>query len=128
MMPISTLPKSEIEVAKIVWKLKRATVTNVTELLLESREINSRTVQTYLRRLEDKGYLAVDRSGRSNIYTPLIEPSRVIRESVSTFVSQLFDGKALSLIQYLVQHKNLFSLEILEVRVLLNEIEATDVE
>ena len=51
------LAKSELEVAQIVWRLGKATVREVYEALPENRNLDFKTVQTYLRRLEAKGYV-----------------------------------------------------------------------
>ena len=50
------LPRSELEVARIVWKLKKATVRDVVDVLLPDRPVDFSTVQTYLRRLENGFY------------------------------------------------------------------------
>ena len=60
--------KSELEVARIVWKLGGATVRQVLESLPKDRGLDFKTVQTYLRRLEAKGYVRTRRQGRSKVY------------------------------------------------------------
>ncbi|MCP4510837.1 MAG: BlaI/MecI/CopY family transcriptional regulator, partial [Fuerstiella sp.] len=57
MPPRPGLSKSELEVARVVWLLKDANVRAVYEALSETRDIDFTTVQTYLRRLAEKGYL-----------------------------------------------------------------------
>ena len=69
-----TLARSELEIARIVWNLGEATVREVADALPEERGIDFWTVQTYLRRLKDKGYLKTRRQGRSNVYIPAVEP------------------------------------------------------
>ena len=49
--------KAELEVARIVWQLGGATVRQVFESLPSDRKVEYKTVQTFLRRLESKGYL-----------------------------------------------------------------------
>ena len=53
------LSKAELEVARVVWRLGGGTVREVLESLPDRRqaEVEYKTVQTYLRRLEAKGYL-----------------------------------------------------------------------
>ena len=58
------LAKSELEVAQIVWKLGKATVREVFEAMPSERGLDFKTVQTYLRRLEAKGYVQARREGR----------------------------------------------------------------
>ena len=56
------LSKSEMETARVLWSLGSGTVREVHETLASERAIEFGTVQTYLRRLEAKGY--VKRKGR----------------------------------------------------------------
>ena len=66
------LPDTELEVMKALW----ATGSNTPRAVLEDRLSPfgwaSNTINTYLSRLADKGFVAVRREGRSNLYTPLV--------------------------------------------------------
>src|SRR3954451_9381413 len=84
--------KSELEVARIVWERGGATVRQVLEALPEGRQLDFKTVQTYLRRLEAKGYLRTRREGRSKVYIPRVRPGQVISEVVDDLMNRLFDG------------------------------------
>ncbi len=117
------LSKSETEVARIVWDLKSATVRQVFEAMPNSRQVEYKTVQTYLRRLESKGYVNAEKSRRSTVYSPRIRPAQVIKETVNDFVDRLFDGEALSLVEHLVREK-VTPDEVLRLKKLLKELEA----
>ena len=77
------LSKAELEVARIVWSLGGATVRQVHDALPDDRRLDYKTVQTYLRRLEAKRYLATRREGKSIHYRPRVRPTQVVRETVS---------------------------------------------
>ncbi len=117
------LSKSETEVARIVWDLKSATVRQVLEAMPDSRQVEYKTVQTYLRRLDSKGYVKAEKSRRSTVYTPRVRPAQVIKETVNDFVDRLFDGEALSLVEHLVREK-VKPDEVARLKSLLNELEA----
>ena len=117
------LAKSELEVARIVWDLGKATVRQVAEVLPAERGLDFKTVQTYLRRLEAKGYLRTRREGRSNVYIPCVRPGQVVREVVEDFVERLFDGEALSLMQHLIHDRGINSEEIQALREMLSQLE-----
>ena len=87
--------KSELEVAQIVWERGRASVREVLDALPPRRNLDFKTVQTYLRRLEAKGYLRKRREGRAMIYLPRVEPKRVVREVIDDFIERLFGGESL---------------------------------
>lgn len=107
---LPNLPKSELEILSVVWKLQNATVREVADILSEKRKVDFWTVQTYLRRLEKKGYLQVTKSNRNNTYSPKVKKNSVVKRSLNNFLSVLFDDNAMSLFEYLVQ-ENKFSEE-----------------
>jgi predicted transcriptional regulator len=115
--------KSELEVARIVWERKEATVRQVMEALPKERELDFKTVQTYLRRLEAKGYLRTRLEGRSKVYLPCVKPGRVIGEMVDDFINRLFDGEAIPLFQHLIRDRGLSEDDIQALRAMLDERE-----
>jgi len=122
MAKLPALPKSELEIARIVWRLGKATVRQVEEALPEDRALDFWTVQTYLRRLKEKGYLKTRREGRTNVYSPRVEPSRVISEVVGDFLDRVFDGDALPLFQHLIRDRGLSDDEVDGLQETLNEL------
>jgi BlaI family penicillinase repressor len=117
------LSKAELEVARIVWSLGGATVRQVHDALPADRRLDYKTVQTYLRRLEAKRYLATRREGKSIHYRPRVRPTQVVRETVEDFVTRLFDGEALPLVEHLIADHKLTADEIARLRAMLNELE-----
>src|SRR5580692_7553522 len=89
--------KSELEVAQLVWQLGQASVRQVLEALPAERGLDFKTVQTYLRRLEEKGYLRSRRDGRAKVYTARVRPEQVIREVIDGFIHRLFGGETIPL-------------------------------
>ena len=110
--------------AKVVWDLGEATVRQVLEALPADRELDFWTVQTYLRRLEAKGYLSKRRDGRNNVYTPAVRPTTVISETMEDFINRLFDGEALPLFQHLIRDRGLSDAEIDELQATLDALKS----
>lgn len=67
------LPDTELEVMKALW----ATGPDTPRSVLEDRLVHfgwvANTINTYLSRLADKGFVSVRREGKSNLYTPLVD-------------------------------------------------------
>jgi predicted transcriptional regulator len=78
-------------------------------------------VQTYLRRLEGKGYLQSRRDGKSSVYTPRLRPAQVIRETIADFVDRLFGGEALPLVEHLISDRQLSDDDLEKLRQLIDE-------
>ncbi len=108
-MDYKTLPNSELELMMIIWKAGRPmTRTEIEKHLPEERQLSKTTVLSFLSRLEEKGYLRVEKEGRNNCYIPMVkekdyleqESSSILKKlygnSVKRFVAALYDGKELS--------------------------------
>lgn len=66
------LPDTELEVMKALWAFGPDTPRSVLEDKLAPFGWAANTINTYLARLADKGFVAVRREGKSNLYTPLV--------------------------------------------------------
>jgi BlaI family transcriptional regulator, penicillinase repressor len=117
------LSKGEMEVARILWGLKKATVREVHEAQPASREMDFATVQTYLRRLDTKGYVKAALDGRTRVYAPRVRPATVIRETVGDLVDRLFGGETLPLMRHLIEDGQVSSEELTELRKLIDRLE-----
>jgi predicted transcriptional regulator len=117
------LSKGEMEVARMLWQLESATVREVHEALSAEREIDFSTVQTYLRRLETKGYARAKLKGRARVYAPKIKRATVIRETVDDLVSRLFGGEAMPLMRHLIEDGKVSPDEIDQLKSLISDLE-----
>ncbi len=124
MPPKSALPRSELEVARIVWKKGQATVREVQGALPKRRGLDFKTVQTYLRRLEAKGYLRTKLERGNRIYSPRAQPRRVMRDLIDDFMDRLFNGEAMPLLQHVILDRGLSDEEIGQLKGLLEKLEA----
>ncbi|MEQ8789665.1 MAG: BlaI/MecI/CopY family transcriptional regulator [Pirellulaceae bacterium] len=117
------LSKSEMEVARILWQLGNATVREVHEAFPAERAIDFTTVQTYLRRLEQKGYVSGKLDGRTRVYSPKVKPRTVIRETIDDLVDRLFGGDALPLMRHLIEDQKISDEELAQLRELIDRRE-----
>lgn len=67
------LPDTELEVMKALWETGANTPRAAIEERLSAFHWAANTVNTYLTRLVEKGFVSVQREGRSNFYTPLVD-------------------------------------------------------
>lgn len=117
------LSKAEIEVARVLWGLESASVRQVHDAINKDRDIDFATVQTYLRRLESKGYAKTRLDGRVRIYSPKVRPTTVIRETVNDLIERLFAGDTMPLMRHLVDDGKITSKELSELRKRINELD-----
>lgn len=117
------LSKAELEVARVLWELGEATVRQAHDALSGTRKIDFATVQTYMRRLEAKGYARTWLSGRTRVYAPRVKPATVIRETVDDLVERLFGGETLPLMQHLIEDRGVSSEDLAQLRSLMDRLE-----
>jgi predicted transcriptional regulator len=120
----AALSKAELETARIIWSLGEATVRQVLDALPPDRQVEYKTVQTFLRRLQAKGYVSARREGKTIHYRARVRAAQVVRETVRDFLARLFDGEALPLVEHLISDRGLSADEIAKLRALLNRLEA----
>jgi predicted transcriptional regulator len=112
-----------MEVARALWKLGEATVREVHETFPSRRKIDFSTVQTYLRRLETKGYVRAWLRGRTRVYSAKVKPATVIRETVDDLVERLFGGETLPLVRHLIEDRGIGPEELAQLRQWLDSLE-----
>ena len=118
------LSKSEMEVARLLWEKTPATVRQIHEAICEYRDADFGTVQTFLRRLENKGYATSKLVGRTRVYSAAARPKTVIRETVSDLVDRLFGGDTMPLVRHLIEEQGIGTDDISELRTLVDRLEA----
>jgi BlaI family transcriptional regulator, penicillinase repressor len=118
------LSKGEMEVARVLWQLGRGTVRQVHEAFPPERKIDFATVQTYLRRLENKGYISSHLSGRACVYAVKVRPRKVIGQAIDELIDRLFDGEALPLMRHLIEDRGISEHDLAELRKLIGKLEA----
>lgn len=117
------LSKWEMDVARVVWEIGPASVRQIHEYLTKQREIDFSTVQTYLRRMESKGYLSSKLAGRIRIYSARTRPGTLIRENVNELVDRLFGGQFMPLVRHLIEDRGGTREDIAELRQLVEQLE-----
>lgn len=106
------LSRGETEVLKALWNLEKGSVGEIFAAMPSDKEMDYSTVQTYVRRLEAKGYLAAQRVGRNKVYRSAVRKTQVIGEAVDEFLERMFDGQLLPMVRQLVDSRGVTRQEI----------------
>lgn len=106
---IKRLPDSELEIMMIIWEAgKPVSSAYIMEKLQGEKDWAPTTVLNFLARLVERGFLKVEKQGRINIYSAIVEEKdyieaesksfleRLHNSSLKSFVAALYDGGALS--------------------------------
>lgn len=97
------LTRFELEVMEEMWKMGRASVREILENLPSKKQPAYTTVQTIVRRLEEKGAVRqVRKIGNAHIYEPTLNRQAAYRRLVGDFLD-LFGGSAQPVMAHLAE-------------------------
>ena len=100
---MTKMSPAEMEILALVWELGQPTVKEVYEKLSAKKPTAYTTVQTLLRRLENKGYLKHRSRGNAHQYYASIKKDVVVSRVVDDFVNRLFGGDPIPLLLHMAE-------------------------
>lgn len=107
------LGSAELEVMKALWDEGPGTVREVlARLQKRGRSLAYTTVQTFLTRLEQKGFVQSDKSGLAFRYKHRVSRERIGRSRLRSLLEEVYDGAAGPLVLQLVRSERLSADEI----------------
>ena len=93
MNEIKRLPESELEIMQIIWKeMPPVSRAAVEEALENTHPLAPTTILTLLTRLCEKGFLSIEKDGRTNLYRPLITEKEYLALESRSFLDRVFHG------------------------------------
>lgn len=98
-MKLPRLPEAEFEIMKVIWAGGGETTSAyIIEKLEGKKEWAVTTVLNFLARLADRGYLSVRKSGKTNLYTPIIREEDYLKSESQSFLERLHGNSLTSLV------------------------------
>jgi predicted transcriptional regulator len=114
------LTDAEARVMSVLWSHKSATVAEVVDGLTTNKAAPSySTVQTILRILETKGYVAQGKVGRAFIFRPIVDERQARRRALRHLVSRLFEGSPSLLVLNVLDDEELDPAELKQLKKLI---------
>ena len=88
---LGRLPESELDIMLVVWALgEGATAPAILEAL--ERPLTASALHSYLKRLNEKGYLSCEKEGKTNRYAPLVSREAYQRSEGRSILDKLYGG------------------------------------
>ena len=119
------LPDTELEVMKALWASGPDTPRAQLEQSLAPFHWAPNTINTYLTRLAEKGFVSVRREGRGNVYTPLVDLESYQAYDSRRVLSRLYGSSPRNFVAALAQG-GLDRKDLEELRGLLDELAEED--
>lgn len=90
---IRRLPDTELEVMQAIWACEPPVArTEISEILKDSHPMALTTLLTLLTRLAEKGFVKIQKEGRSARYIPLIEKKDYLAQQSRSFLQKVCGG------------------------------------
>ncbi len=109
------LPDSELEIMMIIWELnKPVTRAEIEAKMDKKRKLSATTILSFLSRLEDKGFLSMEKSGKNNVYIALIDREIYLQKETWNILKRLYDNSPKKFVEALYESGNLANAELEE--------------
>ncbi len=109
----------ELDLMEVLWERGASTAAEVRDVLEDDLAYN--TVQTILRRLEQKGYVGHTEEGRAHRYHALVEREQARGSALDRLLSRVFSGSPELLLTHLVSNRDLSEAQIQRLREVLRK-------
>ena len=87
------LPDAELEVMQALWACRPpAARSDVEKILFQTHPMAMTTLLTLLTRLSERGFIRIEKVGRSSQYTPLVSQEDYLSAQSKRFVDKLCGG------------------------------------
>ena len=100
------LTRGEEEIMQILWRLGDAVVSEIIERTSEPHPKYT-TVATFLKILENKGFVGYKAEGKSHRYYPVLAKEDYAQTVMSSMLSNYFDGSLSQLVSFFSERENI---------------------
>ena len=109
----------ELEILKILWRDREATVRQVKKQLSSFRELAYTSVMTMMTIMTEKGYLKRSKKNNYYIYKPQITEQETTKGMLGDVVDRLFDGSVTAAMVNLLETGDIDETELAKLRKLI---------
>ncbi len=100
------LTRGEEEIMQILWRLGQAVVSEIIEHTSEPHPKYT-TVATFLKILENKGFVGHTTEGKSHRYYPILAKEDYAQTVMSSMLSNYFDGSLSQMVSFFSERENI---------------------
>jgi len=120
-LKIEALSQFEWLIMNHLWDADKASAREVMEALPEKAQRAYTTIQTYLERLVDKGYVSKEKIGMVNFYTTQVPREDAVDGATTNFIERVFQGSGSNLAAYLLKNKKLDAADLQQIQEILKK-------
>ena len=117
------LTASEWSVLTCLWEDSPRTVMQLVADLGDRVGWAKSTTITTLRRMEDKGLVRVEHTGKGKLYFPAVEREQAVTAETRSFLDRVYQGSVGLMMSAMAQRRELSAGEVAELRAILDQME-----
>lgn len=91
---------------QILWRIERGFVNDIIAEIPEPKPKYT-TVATFIKILENKGFVAHEPQGKSHRYYPLVSKEEYAKSRMSTLLASYFGGSLAQMVSFFSRHENI---------------------
>ena len=117
------LSENEWYIMQILWENSSATLRELCDSLKDSKGWTKHAISSFLKRMQEKGAIIADESGKVKRYLPLWDKEETILEETHSIMDRVYQGNLLLMVSNAVKEQKLSKTEIDELKKMLDGME-----
>jgi BlaI family penicillinase repressor len=118
--------ESELEILSILWEKETATVRDVHNIIIQTKEVGYTTTLKLMQIMHEKGMVTRDQSSKTHIYIPNFEQSKAQEHYVGKMIKTLFSGNTAQLVLQALGNHQPNTTDLKEIKDLIAQLEKKD--
>lgn len=116
------LSENEWYIMQILWEKSPSTLREICDALEDSKGWTVHAISSFLKRMQEKGAVGVEKLGRVKGYTALWSREDTILEETQSIMDRVYRGNLLLMVSNAVKEQKLSKQEIDELKAILDEM------
>lgn len=108
--------ETQLKILELLWQKGKMSAKEITDQLSEIEPTTRSTIQTLLRRMEQKGAVKHEIVNRTFIFSPTVTPDNVKKGAITDMVGSVFHGSAKGMIAYLLKNQIVSKSDLIELQ------------
>lgn len=117
------LSENEWYIMQVLWEKSPSTLREICDAIKESKGWTKHAVSSFLKRMQEKGAIAVDESGKVKAYSAIWNREDTILEETHSILERVYRGNLLLMVSNAVKEQKLSKEEIEELKSMLDGME-----
>jgi BlaI family transcriptional regulator, penicillinase repressor len=114
--------ESELEILQVLWEKDKASVREVHEELLKTKEAGYTTTLKLMQIMYEKGLVSRDDTFKTHIYRPSVSKEKTQQHLLGKMINTLFGGSSTELVLQALGNHKASAAELEEIQQLLNNL------